>query len=291
MKNLRDDPAELTDEEFVKALEKARDDILHNHSAFEEQREYLKSDKNLKDCEPYDELASKFIELKREYSGSFKMLSEAVEAAAYRSEYSKGAYYSPSAMDMFVTGCPRGRLYKRTPKPGQYDCEYVFDKDGYLVCVKTYAADLGGIANVELFRREPKRTLSFSFNAFDGDLEAITEYLYKDGFLVSYARALVYFKDKCSELEVEAYEYESDLLKTVDSVTYTPSIKLLDKNRYELFRGADGCLTEYTFKNLNGYVPKGIENEPRKFGPYPVLGAHKRIPHLWEDITKEKHVK
>ena len=315
MKDLRDDPAELTEQEkilrealgdeeyekltaeaFGKALEEAEKDILHNHPFFKEQTAYCESEKNLKDCEPYDELDRKFFELKRQYESSFEAMRKAAEAAAYRSEYSKGGecihrgYYSPSATDMYVIGGGRGRLYKRTPKPGQYDYEYVFDKDGNLICVKKYAEEFEGIYTFEMFRREHDRTLSFIFNAFDNDLEGITECRYENGALVRYEYALLFREvSYCLEINVERFEYENGRLKTAYSDTYSPRHKTLEKNKYTFSRNAEGCITEYVSENMSGYVMMQNGNESVKFESSPVLGAHKHTPLLWESITAEKH--
>ena len=316
MKESHDNPAELTEQEMIlrealgdegyeklaaelfdKALKVAQDDILHNHPIFKEQTAYCESEKNLKDCEPYDELDRKFFEMKRQYESSFEAMRKAAEAAAYRSEYSKGGecihrgYYSPSAADMYVTGSCRGRLYKRTPKPGQYDYEYVFDKDGYLICVKKYAADLDGICSIELFHREAERTFSFIFNAFDKDLEGITECRYENGKLNRYEFALAFFDDRCVEINVESFEYDGEMLKTAYVDSYSVRSKLLKKNKYTFSRNAEGCITEYASENMSGYVMSQNGNKPMKFEPCPVLGAHKHIPFLWEDITKEQHRK
>lgn len=318
MKNLRDDPAELTEQEkilrealgdeeyekltaeaFGKALEEAEKDILHNHPFFKEQTAYCESEKNLKDCEPYDELDRKFVELLRQYGSSFDQMYKVAEAAAYRSEYSKGGecihrgYYSPSATDIYVIGGSRGRLYKRTPKPGHYDYEYIFDKDGCLICVKEYAEEFDGVYTVELFRREQDRTLSFLFHALDKDLEGISECRYENGALVRYEYALVFHEaNYCFEINVERFEYENGLLKTAYLDTYDPHYKMLQKNKYTFFRNGEGSIIEWKYENLSGYyLSVRNESEPEEQEAYPALGAHKRIPHLWEDITKEKHVK
>ena len=314
MKESHDNPAELTEQEMIlrealgdeeyekltaetsgKALEEAQDDILHNRPMFRDYTAYCESEKNLKDCEPYDELDRKFVELLRQYAGSFDQMYKAAEAAAYRSEYSKGGecihrgYYSPSAADMYVTGSGRGRLYRRTPKFGQYTYEYVFDEDGYLICVKKYAADLDGICSIELFHREPERTFSFIFNAFDKDLEGITECRYENGKLIRYEFALTFFDDRCVEINVESFEYDGEMLKTAYVDSYSARSKMLEKNKYTFSRNAGGCITEYESENMSGYVMIQNGNEPMKFEPCPVLGAHKRIPLLWESITAEKH--
>lgn len=273
---------------------------------FKEYKAYLRSEENINSCKPYDQLCQKFASLLEQYGDAYEKLYSEAEAMEYRKEYAKGGevmhlgYYSPSASDLFVGGCSRGRLLKRTPKGNNYDYEYSFDEAGRMICCKKYWINSKGefaLYSAELFVYEADRVLSLGYwLAFKGggnNLTSIAEYKYKDGKLIRYERASCDLWRKrmatadekgvlrqkhrdyisCSEISIETFEYENDLLKTVYWYHYTPSVKILDEHRYTFSRDEEGYLTTYVSEDLSSWARKLHRDEP---GTYSVSGKRRR---------------
>ena len=111
---------------------------LSEIGVFKELFSYNQSEENKKRCESFEFLNQKYILLQKQYVKSFQELFANVDDKAYRKEYAKGGatihrgFYSPSSLDLVVGGCHRGKLFKRIPKNGEYDYEYIFDDQGNL---------------------------------------------------------------------------------------------------------------------------------------------------------------
>ncbi len=228
---------------------------------------YTRSEENLKECEPFDELNKKYLSIKKKYDGMYQEFNTAVKASAYRREYAKGGltihrgYYSPSQLDLVVGGSKRGRLLKKFPKSGVYDYEYIFDdKDNMICCIKQDG--LGGEVrkpvSAEFFVYESDKVLSliYDLNSYL-ELRKISESHYVDGALVRYESALCVLADYCggcTEIEVEEFGYDDSLMRSIMHYHYMPKIKLLDKHRYIFERDAEGYLSTYTYEDLSGHA-------------------------------------
>lgn len=228
---------------------------------------YNQSEKNLRNCESFENLNQKYILLQEQYANSFQELNASIDSKAYRKEYSKGGatlhrgFYSPSSLDLVVGGCNRGKILKGTPKNNTYDYEYIFDDKGILICSKKYSDEFDGVFSIiaiELFVYEQNRVLSFVFEPYHNHaLSFISECQYKNERLVRYESAICelhYGGKGCTEINVEIFEYVDDLLRSIFWYRYTPSIKQLDENKFIFFRDAEGYLSTYTVEQLGGYA-------------------------------------
>jgi len=108
----------------------------------------------------FEQLNKKYILLQKEYRNSFHDLNKDIDSKVCRREYAKGGatlhrgYYSPSAADLTVGNCSRGRLLKKPPENNNYDYEYLFDNHDKLICVRNYTDEFDGVFSVysiELF--------------------------------------------------------------------------------------------------------------------------------------------
>ncbi len=220
-----------------------------------ELRKYNRSEENLKRCEPFEQLKQKYIALKKQYARSFKKLNADISAKAYRREYSKGGetihrgFYSPSSLDLVVSGCNRGRLYKRLPKPGTCTYEYIFDDKDNMICCNKY--NKFKTVSTELFIYEQDKVYGLYY---DYSLSFISECHYENGKLIKYDNALLW-KDKCFEINEEIIEYENDLMKTLYWSRYTPDTKLLTTNKYTFSRDEEGYLSTYLVEQIGGPKP------------------------------------
>ena len=241
--------------------------------------DYNRTEENLKNCEPFEELTQKYIILQKRYVNSFHELNKDIDAKTYRREYSKGGecihrgFYSPSAADLVAGNSSRGKLLKKPPKDNNYDYEYVFDDQNNIICVHKYSDELDGVFKVietELFVYEQDKVLSFLFesNQNCGPM-VISECKYEDGKLMRYEHALCelyYGGEGCTEINVETYEYADDLLKSFCWYRYSPSIQSLEQDKYTFARDEEGYLSTYTVEQIGGYRAEAdCGNEPETY--------------------------
>ena len=243
------------------------------------------SPENIKRCKPFEVMNQKFVNLRLKYSTSFDAMFKNMKQNVFRHEYAKGGqslhrgFYSPSAQDMVVSGCNRGKLLKRQPKNNNYDYEYLFDKNDKLICSKTYSDFFGPfeVVEIELFEYKPDNVFSFYFNTkWDNILIGITECQYENGVLTEYATAKFYFYESssCDEMEVERFFYENNLMKSFCHYIYTPSLPLLTQNKYVFTRDEEGYFSRYTIYPINDLSPEqNIEQETES---YHVLGTKRK---------------
>ncbi len=233
----------------------------------EEIYDYFNSEENLKNCGPFEQLNQKYVSLQKRYASSFHELYKDIESKVYRREYSKGGnfhrgFYSPSAKDLVIGNCNRGKLLKRPPKDSNYDYEYLFDNQNNLICVYKYSnyKDVPKLATTELFTYEQGVLLSLIFNSDNShSLSFVSECQYKNGLLTRYENALceLFYGGKgCTEINVETYEYKNDLLSSFCWCIYMPSIHSLTQEQYTFNRDMEGYLSTFTVKQLGGFKPK-----------------------------------
>ena len=156
---------------FRKVYKMADNDIFEGLDipAINEIREYLKSqvdnsEENIERCKPYEALNDEYSRLQKKYHDGFHELYDGIAEQTFCREYGKGGimhrgYYSPSAKDLYVGNCKRGRLLKRAPKGNNYDYEYMFDESGKMICCKKYwlnSSDEFAEYETELFIYEEK---------------------------------------------------------------------------------------------------------------------------------------
>lgn len=236
---------------------------------------YNQTNETRKNCIPFEQLNQKYISLQKQYLNLFNELSKDVDSKVYRREYAKGGttlhrgFYSPSASDLVVGSCNRGRLLKNPTKDSNYDYEYLFDNQSNLICVYKYSDEFEGVFSVistELFIYELNKVLSLVFEPY---LTVISECQYKEGKLIRYENALgeLHYGGKgCTEINVETFEYADDLLKSFCWYRYIPSIQLLDQYRYTFARDEEGYMSTYTVEQLGGYQSEtDFDDEPRSY--------------------------
>lgn len=269
---------EVTDKELAKGkfdLEKWSKE-LWGIDALKDINAYYKSEENLRDCEPFEQLNQKYISLHKRYNGLFNELHEDVKSKVNRREYTKGGtgfhrgFYSPSMIDLIVDGINRGRLLKKPPKSGNHTYEYLFDEEDRLICVyfygkydSTYKPDIA-----ELFVYENDKVLSFEFEYTDWNgykIARISECQYDNGSLMRYEIACCSLLGvegvgdlgkNCGEINVETFEYAGNLLQSFCWYCYNPSVHSLTQEKYTFNRDEEGYLSTYTLKQLGGFRPK-----------------------------------
>ncbi|MDD4474431.1 MAG: hypothetical protein PHV95_01395 [Eubacteriales bacterium] len=211
----------------------------------------------------------KYAQLQKKYADSFQELNASIASKAYKWKYSKGGatlhrgFYSPSSLDLVIGGCDRGRLLKSKPKSNTYDYEYIFDDKGNIICSKKYSDEFDGVFSViavELFVYKKNIVLSFEFEPYHNHaLTFISECKYENGRLARYESAICglnYDGKSCTEINIETFEYADDWLKSVYWYRYTPSIQLLDQNKFIFTRDEEGYLSTYTVERLGGCAQK-----------------------------------
>ena len=228
---------------------------------------YSQSAENQKGCQPFEELNQKYISLQKQYVNSFHELSKDIVFMIYRREYAKGGegfhrgVHSPSVMDLVVGNYNRGRLLKNPQKEKNYNYEYLFDAQNNLICVYNYSNFDGAskLISTELFVRQQNKTLSLLFDSDnEHGLSFMSECQYENALF-----EMSYDSKDCTEINVETYEYENDLMQSFSWYRYAPSIQLLDQYKYTFTRNEEGYLFTYTVEQLGGFKPEAqFDREP-----------------------------
>ena len=250
---------------MTQEIENRRSFVAAFNKSFKELAQYNRSEENLRNCKPFEQINQKCISLIKQYSNSFDELRDDIDSKVSRREYSNGGevmhrgFYSPSTLDLVVGGMSRGRLLKRPRKGVINNYEYLFDVHNNLICV--YTNSESKLANTEFFIYNENKVLSFVFESSEwGDtLSLISECHYESGRLIRYEVANVIQtigETRCDIINVEIPEYEDDLLQSFLWCRYIPDLQTLEQQKYTLSRDEEGYLSTYTIKNLSGFKAK-----------------------------------
>ena len=252
-------------------------------SIFDDINAYQKSEKNLRECEPFEELYQKYLRRYEQYKDSFEDLYKGIEDRVHRREYASGGvgthrgYYSPSMSDLIVIGANRGKLLKRKPNTGKLVYEYLFDKEDNMICVRwgEYNDGVSNPSEIELFFRENDIVFSFVYDinrGFYPKLCIMSECHYRDGIRIKheYAGSWSIFSEKdiktrraCNTIMVEDYEYDEDgVFQTLYRALYYPSIYSITIDKHCFYRDEEGDLSSYIREQTAGYLPP--TNDDRK---------------------------
>lgn len=236
-----------------------------------------KSEEFLKRCKPFEQLKGKYLLLYEKYACLYEELVENIEDKACSRKYSKGGltihrgYYSPSFMDLVVSGCNRGHLLKKVPPSNKYDYEYIFNDKNQLICVKKMQEPMK-IASVELFVYESTRIVSLVYEGvLEYNLTTISECQYENDMISRYELALCGYdvdcnKAICCEIDVEVPVYDDRYLHSILWSRYMPSMHLLNQEKYTFSRDAKGMLSTYTVESIDGFNMNGdVSNGKRSY--------------------------
>ena len=250
--------------------------------AFRDMKAYLQSEENQREIQPFEALNQEFVSLHAQYKNSFEDMHRDAEQKAFRREYASGCmglhrgYYSPSHTDSIAQGVSRGHLLKR--KGSRYAYEYVFDADDNLICVYGYGYHNKSRVPVttELFVRKKDIVQSFVFERdLNGwkNLDYISECRYKDGKIMEYRIAFCGLIDsessakrgkQCAEVDVEAYDYEGDAIKTFRWYRYLTSSKMLSADKFTFTRDESGKVLSFNSESIDGYQKWVKENHKKQ---------------------------
>ena len=229
----------------------------------------------------FEELIKEFISLHKQYAGSYEYFHERAEKSVLRREYAKGGetlhrgFYSPSALDLVVSGSGRGRLLKRTPK-GPFSYEYLFDADSRLVCVNKYSDFIDGvlrIVNSEYLVYDPNDVLAFTYDLLHGNgLSFISKCKCENSDIVRYETASFPNPENgdCHEINVEEFGYENRLMCSDRWSYYFHFLgqDIMHQDEYSFIRDDDGYVTSFTARSLN-------KPDKSTYGPYKAYGRRK----------------
>ncbi len=261
--------------------DKLTEDFM-NIDAFRDMKAYLQSEENQREIQPFEALNQEFVSLHAQYKNSFEDMHRDAEQKAFRREYASGCmslhrgYYSPSHTDSIAQGVSRGHLLKR--KGSRYAYEYVFDADDNLICVYGYGYHNKSRVPVttELFVRKKDIVQSFVFERdLNGrkNLDYISECRYKDGKIMEYRIAFCGLIDsessakrgkQCAEVDVEAYDYEGDAIKTFRWYRYLTSSKMLSADKFTFTRDESGKVLSFKSEPIKSYYKWAKENREKE---------------------------
>ncbi|MBO4501787.1 MAG: hypothetical protein J5760_06040 [Clostridia bacterium] len=227
-----------------------------------------------------EELIKEFAALHKEYADSYECFDERVKTDVFRREYAKGGetlhrgFYSPSALDLVVSGSGRGRLLKRTPK-GPFSYEYLFDVDDRLICANKYSDFFDGVPRIvetEFLVYERDLVSAFTYDPLhDNELFFISLCRYERSAVIRYETALfrpIRGKNDCIEINAEEFEYENGMMRSDRWTYYFPGMGLMHQDEYSFIRDDGGYITSFTDKPLN-------KPDKSTYGPYKAYGRRK----------------
>ena len=187
------------------------------------------------------ELIDKYIDYPKEKAEELISSSSHVEYATAGTGYLEG-YYCPSRIDLFVSGCKRGRLIK---KPGKYfdGYKYYFSADNEICLIDTHCSR-------ELLIRESDRVYGIYYHKFleseSYSLSYITEALYKGNLIRSYSQSSVTLYDLCKKPNLkENMRIFTDYQEYIYSDDAVPSIEkiVLEHRDYNIFDRLDNVIS------------------------------------------------
>lgn len=163
-------------------------------------------------------------------------------------------------------------------KGSRYTYEYVFDADDNLICVYGYGYYNKSRVPVttELFIRKKDIVQSFIFERDmigRKNLDYISECRYKDGKITEYRIAFCHLIDseksakrgkQCDEVDVEAYDYEGDAIKTFRWYRYLTSSKMLSADKFTFTRDESGKVLSFNSESIDGYQKWVKENHKKQ---------------------------
>ena len=169
------------------------------------------------------ELIDKYIVYPKETVEELISSSSRVEYATAATGYLEG-YYCPRRIELFVSGCKRGRLIK---KPGEYfdGFTYYFSADNEISLIDTYSS-------LELLIREGDYVFGiYYWKSQESDcflLSRITVAHYKDKLIRSYSEYIVTRYDIWKEMnpkdnmriytDSEEYLYSDEAVSTIEKI-------------------------------------------------------------------------
>ena len=213
--------------------------------------------KDIPDDPLIKETCDKYHAYESAYENSYGKFKSEVIKNAYRTEYASGAvglylsYYSPSYQDLFIGGVKRGRIVK---KPKKVEAEYIFDKDGKIICYKEYLRNK--VTREEYFDYKPDKIISVRYDvSFPDDIyiETIAEYIYDGGRIIHFEYALFKrFQAGCSDAisyMSEDDEYNGDRLKSTVMTTIESAVNIIHREKYTFYNDDKGKL-KYDYEQL-----------------------------------------
>jgi len=221
--------------------------------SWEEQKRYLRSNKNLEICKPYILECERLANVVKEYVPLLQTLKDKLNQEIATEEYSTGGevlhrgFYCPSPIiDIVIGNSKRGRILQRMTQESKPTYKYGFNADGELILVTNIIYDINAIGT-EIIIPNDNKEIGISFQDCCGErkIGRISECIYHDDQLVTYIEgAYCSFEDRVFSLKKEEYLYPDKSLETAFMYFFTN-----DKVRPILTH------QEYRFKHDNeGYL-------------------------------------
>ena len=227
------------------------------------------------------ELIDKYIDYPKEKAEELISSSSHVEYATAGTGYLEG-YYCPSRIELFVSGCKRGRLIKR---PGKYfdGYKYYFSADNEICLIDTHCSR-------ELLIRESDRVYGIYYHKFleseSYSLSYITEALYKGNLISSYSQSSVTLYDLCKKpnlkenmrifTDYQEYIYSDDAVPSIERIVlehrdyniFDRVDKVISSEEIKLVRDNDGVSKNTTAAKIDNQkqLAKKLERKINKIG-------------------------
>lgn len=215
-----------------------------------EMKQYLQEQgggMNEHDLAIFKERINQLKKMYKEYKNKRELLKQQTDMHVSRIEHAKGGqvlhrgYYCPSLVkDKYLGNAKRGKIYKRTPKFGQYDYEYGFNHVNQLVRVKkvhefTTATDF---FDEEYLLYQDNVVWGIGFNHHK-ELNTISKCTFDQGQLISYMHTYGIEGD-FNVIYYEEYHYDGKLLKGVHIADVNVEYEQATEWNYQLRLDEDG---------------------------------------------------
>ena len=215
------------------------------------------------------ELINKYIDYPKDKVEELISSSSRVEYASAGTGYLEG-YYCPSRIELFVSGCKRGRLIKR-PGKNFNGYKYFFSADNEICLIDTFSSR-------ELLIREGDHVYGIYYHKFWEseiyDLSYITEAIYESNLIRSYTEYGVTLYDLNKPLnKKENMRIYTDYQEYIYSDEAVPSIEkiILEYRDYNIFDRVDKVISSEEINPVRdndseNYTEAKIDNQKKLAG-------------------------
>lgn len=220
-----------------------------NKEQLEQLYSYLKSDENMKICQPFISECQRINDTIKNLNINCSAMYDELYTKVNKIEYSIGGktmhrgFYCPSPiMDIIVVDCKRGKRLNQLRSNSNPNYKYMFDDVGNLILV-----DHIFLGYKEIIFYQDEKEIGIIFSDKDG-IRSISECIYHGKQIQSYIYCLFFsYENYIYDYTKEEYLYSEMGLSDVNiyrflSVKETPTLR---HEKYRFQHDAEGYLTKY----------------------------------------------
>ncbi|MDD4476288.1 MAG: hypothetical protein PHV95_11000 [Eubacteriales bacterium] len=233
----------------------------------EEIKSYLRSDENLRKCQPFIDECKRLSEKAKEFDANYRAIYDELSAHVRREEYGVGGetihrgFYNPSPVtDIVLENSNRGKLLKQMNSKSKPIHKYMFDGLENLILVESFPLHLG---YKEAIIRQDEIEKGISFDK--SGIQALSECIYHGNQILSYVFCLFSTNEsRVVDYTKEKFEYSESGLSdvSIDRFLNSQETPILRQEKYRFKHDTEGYLLQYsTVETHDGVTKKVLWND------------------------------